>query len=133
MVRKNICDDNSTSIEDSITIDDYCEMIPNDHVEKAVLQWTVVGSIILMSIIVFILAPFIIQYYRQKKKSENEVELQQNFNNLIIENNPEYNAAEANLYEEDISSLPLIDFEQIQKGKLIGNILVFHPFFMRNH
>ena len=128
MVRNNICDENSTSIEDPITIDNYCEMIPNDHVEKAFLQWTVVGSIILMSIIVFILAPFIIQYYRQKKKSENEVELQQNFNNLIMENNPGYD--EANLYEEDISSLPLIDFEQIQKGKLIGNILVFHPFFM---
>ena len=130
MVQNNICDDNSTSIEDPITINNYCEMIPNDHVEKAFLQWTVVLSISLMSIIIFILAPFIIQYYRQKKKSENEVELQQNFNNLIIENNPEYNAAEANLYEEDISSLPLIDFEQIQKGKLIGNILVFHPFFM---
>ena len=128
MVRNNICDENSTSIEDPITIDNYCEMIPNDHVEKAFLQWTVVGSIILMSIIIFILAPFIIQYYRQKKKSENEVELQQNFNNLIMENNPGYD--EANLYEEDISSLPLIDFEQIQKGKLIGNILVFHPFFM---
>ena len=127
MVQNNICDDNATSIEDPISIDNYCEMIPNDHVEKAFLQWTVVGSIILMSIIVFILAPFIIQYYRQKKKSENEVELQQNFNNLIMENNPGY--TEANLYEEDISSLPLIDFEQIQKGKLIG-ITSFSSFFM---
>ena len=127
MVQNNICDDNATSIQDPITIDNYCEMIPNDHVEKAFLQWTVVGSIILMSIIVFILAPFIIQYYQQKKKSENEVELQQNFNNLIMENNPGY--TEANLYEEDISSLPLIDFEQIQKGKLIG-ITSFSSFFM---
>ena len=127
MVRNNICDDNSTSIEDPITINNYCEMIPNDHVEKAFLQWTVLGSIILISINIFILAPFIIQYYRQKKKSENEVELQQNFNNLIMENNPGYD--EANLYEEDISSLPLIDFEQIQKGKLIGNTS-FSSFFM---
>ena len=127
MVQNNICDDNATSIQDPITIDNYCEMIPNDHVEKAFLQWTVVLSISLMSIIIFILAPFIIQYYRQKKKSENEVELQQNFNNLIMENNPGYD--EANLYEEDISSLPLIDFEQIQKGKLIGNTS-FSSFFM---
>lgn len=132
MVQNNICNDNATSIEDPITINNYCEMIPNDHVEKAFLQWTVVGSIILMSIIVFILAPFIIQYYRQKKKSENEVELQQNFNNLIIENNPEYNAAEANLYEEDISSLPLIDFEQIQKGKLIGNTSCSSFFYVKS-
>ena len=122
MVPNNICDDNATSIEDPITIDNnYCEIFPNNHVEKAFLQWTVIGSIILMSIIVFILAPFIIQYYRRKKKSENELQvIQQNFN-LMIENNPGYEATESNLYEEEISSLPLIDFDQIQKGKLIGN------------
>ena len=38
MVQNNICDDNATSIQDPITIDNYCEMIPNDHVEKAFLQ-----------------------------------------------------------------------------------------------
>ena len=65
-----------------------------------------------------------------KKKSENEVELQQNFNNLILENNPGY--TEANLYEEDISSLPLIDFEQIQKGKLIGNTSCSSFFYVKS-
>ena len=130
LVPNNCCDDNAnTSIVDPITIDNYCEMFPNNHVEKASLHWTVIGSVILMAVIFVILAPFIIQYYRRKKKSENEDELQvihQNFNNLIspiTEKNPGYEAAEANSYEEEVLSLPLINIDQIQKGKLIGNII----------
>ena len=128
LVPNNCCDDNAnTSIIDPITIDNYCDIFPNNHVEKASLQWTVIGSMILMSVIVVILAPFIIQYYSRKKKSENEDELEvihQNFNNLIssiTEKNPGYEAAEANSYEEEVSSLPLISIDQIQKGKSIGN------------
>ena len=75
--------------------------------------------------IVVILAPIIIQYYyKHKNKSENENELQvihQKFN-LMSEKNPGYEATDINTtYEEEIFSLPQIDVDQIQKGKLIGN------------
>ena len=132
MVSNNICDGiANNSIVDPITIDNVCEIFPNDnHVEKASLQWTVIGSIILISIIVVIMIPFTITYYWRKKKSESEDELEvihQNFNRetssryLLTEKNPGYEATEANSYEEEVKSLPLINIDQIQKGKIIGN------------
>ena len=43
LVPNKCCDDNATSnIVDPITIHNYCEIFPNNHVENASLQWTVI-------------------------------------------------------------------------------------------